>query len=150
MSEEKENRCEEEQISHFHKHILAAENGGCACSSPEDGASKEIVARMTIQLEEVIALSCGPVYGAFIANDSLHRRLIELLEKVQEEARSLPDDYKARKSKADWEFLQTLTDQIIHPVFGMNPETLWDVVRLEIPHQHKMLGILLNGCSHES
>ncbi|MBZ3936006.1 hypothetical protein [Methanimicrococcus blatticola] len=126
------------------------DDGSCACAHhPEDEAAKKIVEQMVFQLDEVIALSSGPVYGEFIANETFQLRLIDLLNKVQEEAFSLPDDYKRRKPKADWEFLQTLNEQIIHPNFGMNPETLWDVVRLEIPYQHKMLGIIINGCSHE-
>ncbi|MDL2260957.1 hypothetical protein LJC08_01760 [Methanimicrococcus sp. OttesenSCG-928-J09] len=128
----------------------ADDDCSCACSHhPEDEESKKIVTQMVSQLDEVIALSSGPVYGDFIANESLHLRLIELLEKVQAASLSLPSDFKIRKPKADWEFLETLTEQIIHPTFGMNPETLWDIVRLEIPHQHKMLGIIINGCSHE-
>lgn len=126
------------------------DNGTCACTHhPEDEAAKKIVTQMVSQLDEVIALSSGPVYGEFMTNDTLQRRLIDLLNKVQKEALSLPDDYKRRKPKADWVFLQTLNEQIIHPDFGMNPETLWDIVRLEIPFQHKMLGIIINGCSHE-
>ncbi|WP_318784937.1 hypothetical protein [Methanimicrococcus hacksteinii] len=126
------------------------DDSSCACSHhPEDAAAKEIVSKMVVQLDEVIALSSGPVYGEFIANGSLHQRLTDLLEKVQEEALSLPEDFKRRKPKADWGFLETLKIQIIHPEFGMNPETLWDIVRLEIPHQHKMLGIIINGCSHD-
>lgn len=126
------------------------DDSACACAHrPEDDASKKIVTQMVSQLDEVIALSSGPVYGEFMANETLQLRLIDLLNKVQEEALSLPEDYKRRKTKADWEFLQTLNSQIIHPDFGMNPETLWDVVRLEIPFQHKMLGIIINGCSHE-
>lgn len=122
----------------------------CACSHhPEDASSKEVVAQMVSQLDEAIALSSGPVYGEFIANESLQLRLIELLEKVQNASLSLPADFKNRKPKADWSFLETLTEQVIHPEFGRNPETLWDVVRLEIPYQHKMLGIIINGCSHE-
>ena len=123
----------------------------CGCSShPEDGASQKIVSKMADALGEVIALSSGPVYLDFISNPSLQSRLMELLEKVQKNAQSLPADYKNRKPKADWAYLESLPSQIVHPVYGMNPETLWDVVRLEIPYQHKMLGIIINGCSHDS
>ncbi|WNY23309.1 hypothetical protein MmiHf6_06140 [Methanimicrococcus hongohii] len=128
----------------------ADDDSSCACSChPEDESAKKIVERMVFQLDEVIALSSGPVYSDFITNENLQLRLIDLLNKVEEEALSLPDDYKKRKPKADWEFLQTLNIQITHPEFGMNPETLWDIVRLEIPFQNKMLGIIINGCSHE-
>lgn len=146
--------------SHAHTHdvhargydrpLIDGDEVDCACAPhPEDEVSQKIVTQMVSQLDEVIALSSGPVYGEFIANETLHLRLIDLLNKVQEEALSLPEDYKRRKTKADWEFLQTLNGQIVHPDFGMNPETLWDIVRLEIPYQHKMLGIIINGCSHE-
>ncbi|MDR2943854.1 MAG: hypothetical protein LBU81_02005 [Methanosarcinales archaeon] len=122
----------------------------CGCEHhPEDEAAKEIAARMFSQLDEVIALSSGYVYGAFMADEALQTRLMDLLDKVQEGALLLPSDYKRRKTKADWEFLQTLNGQIVHSELGMNPETLWDIVRLELPYQHKMLGIIINGCSHE-
>ncbi len=147
-------------IPHVHTHdahtrgydrpLIDSDGSECTCAHrPEDDVSKKIVTQMVSYLDEVIALSSGPVYGEFITNETLQLRLIDLLNKVQEEALSLPEDYKRRKTKADWEFLQTLNEQIIHPDFGMNPETLWDVVRLEIPYQHKMLGIIVNGCSHE-
>lgn len=136
----------------YDRPLIDGDDDECACSCshhPEDEKSKEIVTLMVFQLDEVIALSSGPVYGEFIANVSLQQRLIDLLQKVEDESKSLPDDFKQRKPKVDWSFLRTMSEQITHPVLGMNPETLWDVVRLEIPHQNKMLGIVINGCSHE-
>jgi len=136
----------------YDRPLIDGDDDDCSCECshhPEDEKFKSVVERMVSQLDEVIALSSGPVYGEFMTNVSLQTRLTELLDKVQAEAVSLPEDFKSRKPKADWEFLQTLNKQIIHPTFGMNPETLWDVVRLEIPFQHKMLGIIINGCSHE-
>jgi len=136
----------------YDRPLIDGDDDDCSCECshhPEDEKFKSVVSRMVFQLDEVIALSSGPVYSEFMANVSLQTRLTDLLNKVQAEAISLPEDFKNRKPKADWEFLQTLNGQIIHPTFGLNPETLWDVVRLEIPYQHKMLGIIINGCSHE-
>jgi uncharacterized protein with HEPN domain len=113
-----------------------------------DEEPRKIVIQMISQLDEVISLSSGPVYREFMKSESLQLRIIDLLNKVEEGAFSLPDEYKERKTKVDWEYLQTLNAQIIHPEFGMNPETLWDIIRLEIPFLNKMLDLIINGCNH--
>jgi uncharacterized protein with HEPN domain len=130
-------------------------NGGvddcdCGCFFPiRDEGPRKVVIQMISQLDEVMALSSGPVYREYMKNESLQLRTIELLNKVEKGALSLPDEYKNRKTKVDWDFLQTLNIQVVHPEFGMNPETLWDIIRLEIPFLNKMLGLVINGCNHE-
>lgn len=124
----------------------------CDCSDcffpVRDEGPRKIVIQMISHLDEVISLSSGPVYREFMKTESLQLRIIDLLNKVEEGALSLPDEYKERKMKVDWEYLQTLNAQIVHPEFGMNPETLWDIIRLEIPFLNKMLDLIINGCGH--
>ena len=78
------------------------------------------------------SLTKDMTYRTFMKNTALHDALMITISRIRDAAEKLPDDaYPAD----DLEFLRSLKDNIFHPVFGLNPETLWDAVRLDLPYQ---------------
>jgi uncharacterized protein with HEPN domain len=122
----------------------------CFCAvpySPEDIASRESVLEMVSICDEILTLSFGLTYGNFIKNKTLHNDLVLKLKTVQETALSLPADFKKKCLKTDWDSIQTVYTQTIHPALGLNPETLWDLIRLDLPFLRQCLDIIINGCT---
>ena len=140
-------------ISHYDDGLLGGSNDDCPCcsylGSLEDKEKYDLIVRQVISYLAIIErLTPASTYVDFIKNESLHRHLMSLLEQTQNTILSLPDDYKKNYVKVDWEFLGSLKEQIVHPTFGLNPETLWDITRLELPDLSRHLEVVVNGCSH--
>jgi hypothetical protein len=142
-------------ISHYDDGRLGGADDDCECcsylGSLEDKEKYDMFVRQVISYLDIIErLTPAATYTAFIKNESLHNHLMSLMTQVQNTTLALPDDYKSCYLKVDWEFLATLNEQIVHPTFGLNPETLWDIARLELPDLNRHLGVVINGCSHSA
>jgi len=140
-------------ISHYDDGRLGGSDDDCPCcaylGSLEDKEKYDLLVRQIISYLAIVErLTPASTYMDFIKDESLQQHLIKLLEQTQNTVLSLPDDYKNNHMKVDWEFLGSMKEQIIHPTFGLNPETLWDIVRLELPDLSRHLEVVVNGCSH--
>ncbi|MCL2141821.1 MAG: hypothetical protein FWH46_02935 [Methanimicrococcus sp.] len=123
----------------------------CPCIvsySPEDLASRESVSEMVVICDDILTISFGLTYGNFIKNNSLHSDLILKLKTIQEASLALPIDFKDKNLKTDWDSIQTVYTQVVHPDLGFNPEALWDLIRLDLPFLRQCLDIIINGCTH--
>jgi len=116
--------------------------------SPEELAYRASVIEMVGLCDDILALSFGLTYGSFIKNKTLHNVFVQKLKTIQETALSLPIDYKNKNLKTDWDAIQTIYAQAVHPSLGLNPETLWDLIRLDLPFLRQCLDIIINGCTH--
>ncbi|WNY27273.1 hypothetical protein [Methanolapillus ohkumae] len=142
-------RKHEHEYEHSGNHF--SQEDACVClhaDSPADAESKATVSEMMILLDEFEKSTSGMIYGNFIKNESLQLYLVSILEKVQNKALSLDPDFISRHPKTDFSFLQTIQDQAVHPVLGLNAETLWDMIRLDVPFLNRSLNVIVNGCSH--
>ena len=122
----------------------------CFCAvpySPEDIAARESVMEMVVICDDILSLSFGLTYGNFIKNKSLHNDLALKLKTVQESALALPADFKAKCLKTDWNAIDTIYTQAAHPALGLNAESLWDLIRLDLPFLRQCLDIIINGCT---
>lgn len=100
--------------------------------SAEQSTSAALSAEICDAVLSIESLTKDVTYRSFMKNTALHEELMALISQIQDAAEKLPDDsYPA----ADLEFLRSLKENIFHPVFGLNPETLWDAVRLDLPYQ---------------
>ena len=140
-------------ISHYDDGLLGGSDDDCPCcsylGSLEDKEKYDMIVRQIISYLAIVEkLTPAATYMDFIKNEQLQRHLMNLLEQIQNTVLSLPDDYTKNFVKVDWEFLGSMKEQIIHPAFGLNPETLWDIARLELPDLSRHLEVVINGCGH--
>jgi uncharacterized protein with HEPN domain len=67
--------------------------------------------------------SYGMTYDAVIRN----------LEVIGEAAKNIPDEVRAHYPEIEWRKIAGLRDVLAHGYFGLEPETLWDIVRNKVP-----------------
>ena len=140
-------------ISRYDDGLLGCSDDDCPCciyeGDSDDKEKYDAIVRQAISwLDVVEKLSTDSIYTQFIKDEPLQQQFMDLLEYIQNTILLLPDDYTKNYMKVDWVFLQTLKEQIIHPTFGQNPETLWDIIRMELPDLNRHLGVVVNGCGH--
>lgn len=63
------------------------------------------------------------VYDAVIRN----------LEVLGEAAENIPDEVRGQSPQVEWRKIAGLRDVLAHVYFGLEDETLWDIVRNKIP-----------------
>ena len=140
-------------ISRYDEGLLGGSEDDCPCCAyggdADDKEKYDAIVRQAISWLDVIEkLSAESVYTQFIKDEPLQQQFMDLVNYVQNTILLLPEEYTQNFMKIDWTFLQTLNAQIIHPALGPNPETLWDIVRMELPDLNRHLGVVVNGCGH--
>ena len=71
--------------------------------------------------------------------DSLIRRI----EIIGEAAKNLPPDFKNRHSDVPWKDIAGMRDIIVHAYFGINLDTVWKVVKNDLPKLKRQIQHIL-------
>jgi uncharacterized protein with HEPN domain len=69
----------------------------------------------------------------FLADETLKRAFVRSLEIIGEAAKQVPVDFKDKYPTIEWRSMTGMRNVLIHKYFGVNYETVWDVVRNTIP-----------------
>jgi len=72
-------------------------------------------------------------FEGFIAHRMAYDAVIRNLEIIGEAAKNLPEDVRACYPEIEWRRIAGLRDVLAHGYFGLEPETLWDIVRNKVP-----------------
>jgi uncharacterized protein with HEPN domain len=75
-------------------------------------------------------------FEEFCSNPMAFDAVLYNLEIIGEAAKNLPPDIRSRCPEVDWRKIAGLRDVIAHEYFGLEKETLWDIV------QHKITPLL--------
>ena len=59
--------------------------------------------------------------------------VIRNLEVIGEAAKRIPEDIRSKFTNIPWKEICGLRDVLIHQYFGVESETLWDIVQNELP-----------------
>ncbi len=73
--------------------------------------------------------------------DSLVRRI----EIIGEAAKNLPLDFKNKYSDVPWKDIAGMRDIIVHAYFGVNLDTVWKVVKNDLPKLKKQIQEILKA-----
>ena len=83
--------------------------------------------------ERVLEYTRDLDFEGFVSHGMTYEAVIRNLGIIGEAAKNLPDEVRARCPEIEWRKIAGLRDVLAHGYFGLEPETLWDVVRNKIP-----------------
>lgn len=72
-------------------------------------------------------------YDSLMSNETLKRALIRSLEIIGEATKNLSKEFRDRHPNIEWKEMAGLRDKLIHYYFGVDWDTVWDVIKEEIP-----------------
>lgn len=75
-------------------------------------------------------------FDAFTDNQMAYDAILRNLEIIGEAAKNIPGDIRERYAEIDWRKIAGLRDVLAHVYFGLEDETLWDIVINKIPPLH--------------
>lgn len=79
----------------------------------------------------------------FTKNKEKQSAVIYQIEIIGEASKNLPKEFKDKYPSVEWSEIIRTRDKIIHHYFGVNLETVWDIIKKDLPElKKKMLHII--------
>lgn len=83
--------------------------------------------------EKVLKFTKGMTYKDFV-NDDLHfDAVLRNLEIIGEAVKNISEETRKKYPKVKWRKIAGFRNIVAHEYFGINDETVWDIVENEIP-----------------
>ena len=111
--------------------------------SPSERDSWLYVEVMRTFCERVLAYSQGVEREAFAADDMRYDATLRNLELLGEAATHVPDELRARAPGIPWRQVIATRNRLIHAYLGIDLDTVWSIVRDDVPALHRALIALL-------
>ncbi len=83
--------------------------------------------------QKVVRYSSEGEMDAFFADEMAYDATLRNLEIVGEAAKNIPEEIRQRFHEVDWRGVAGLRDVLAHAYFAIDEETLWKIVRTDIP-----------------
>ncbi|MEW6685750.1 MAG: DUF86 domain-containing protein [Candidatus Edwardsbacteria bacterium] len=82
-------------------------------------------------------------YDVLMDNETLKKALIRSLEIIGEATKNLSREFRKKYPQIEWKEMAGLRDKLIHFYFGVDWDTVWDVIKDKIPKLANKLRKLL-------
>ena len=89
-------------------------------------------------------------YEQFLKDDKTCDAVIRCIEVIGEAAKNIPDEIRNKYSSIPWRDIAGMRDKLIHGYFTVDFETVWLVVKEEIPKLKPMITKVLEDLEKES
>lgn len=83
--------------------------------------------------EKVLAYTHNLDQDAFAADGLTYDATLRNLELIGEAATHIPDDVRAAHPEIPWRMIIATRNRLIHGYLGIDDDTLWSIVRDEVP-----------------
>lgn len=83
--------------------------------------------------EKVIAYTDGLDQAGFIASGLNYDAAVRNLELIGEAATHVPDPVRATNPQIPWRLVIATRNRLIHGYLGIDNDTLWSIIRSDIP-----------------
>ena len=79
-----------------------------------------------------------------LKNDKLKQNaIVRSLEIIGEAVKNVPNTFRNKHSQIEWSKISGLRDKLIHHYFGVDFNTIWDVIKVDLPELKKKVKLIL-------
>ncbi|WP_374680965.1 DUF86 domain-containing protein [Accumulibacter sp.] len=83
--------------------------------------------------EKVVTYTNGLEQSEFVANGLTYDASLRNLELIGEAARHIPDTIRAASPDLPWRLMIATRNRLIHGYLGIDNDTLWSIIRTDLP-----------------
>jgi uncharacterized protein with HEPN domain len=83
--------------------------------------------------EKVLRFTKGMTYKDFVNDDLRFDAVLRNLEIIGEAVKNISDETRRKYPQIKWRKIAGFRNIVAHEYFGVNEETVWDIVEKEIP-----------------
>ena len=95
--------------------------------------------------EKILRFTTGMTYKEFI-HDELHfDAVLRNLEVIGEAVKNIPEETRITYPNVKWRKIAGFRDIVAHEYFGVNEETVWDIVKNQIPDLLEIVKTMLEA-----
>jgi uncharacterized protein with HEPN domain len=101
-----------------------------------DAAEREwrfYVDDMVTFAQKVIAYTAGLDQAGFVSSGLNYDATVRNLELIGESATHIPDSVRAANPQIPWRLIIATRNRLIHGYLGIDNDTLWSIVKTDIP-----------------
>jgi uncharacterized protein with HEPN domain len=104
---------------------------------------RDCLRHILVEADYLLGSCTGLRLEEFKANETLRRAAVRSLEIIEEAAKKVPEEFRAKYPAIEWRAMSGMRDRLIHNYFGVDYELVWDVVQNRIPIlRHQIASIL--------
>lgn len=93
---------------------------------------------------KVLSYTDGLDQAGFVANGLIYDATLRNLELIGETATHIPDEVRAARSEIPWRMIIATRNRLIHGYLGIDNDTLWSIIRDDVPGLLQRLTALKN------
>lgn len=97
------------------------------------------IADMISFAEKTLAYTDGLDQETFVSSGLNYDATLRNLALIGEAATRLPDTIRARHSEVPWRLIIATRNRLIHAYLGIDDDTIWSIIQINIPELLKML-----------
>ena len=94
--------------------------------------------------DRVLRYSKGKDLAMFSADEMAYDAVLRNLQIIGEAAKAVPAEVRQAHPEVDWKGMVGLRDILAHAYFGLDDETLWDVVTTKVPQLQSQVRRILD------
>ena len=87
----------------------------------------------------IVSFSKGVSKKRFLKNKEKQSAIIRQIEIVGEAVKNLPSEVTVTYSDVDWRSLARVRDKLIHHYFGVDLDTVWEILQKDLPDLKKKI-----------
>jgi uncharacterized protein with HEPN domain len=95
--------------------------------------------------EKILRFTKGMTYKEFIHDDLHFDAVLRNLEVIGEAVKNISEETRITYPNVKWRKIAGFRDIVAHEYFGVNEETVWDIVKNQVPDLLKIVKTMLEA-----
>jgi len=96
-------------------------------------------------INEIELFVKGVTKESFLENKEKQYAIIRAIEIIGESVKSLPNSFRKEHSEIPWVKIAGMRDKLMHHYFGVNLNTVWKVIKEDLPVLKKKIESILKN-----